>query len=214
MRIAAVIPALNEAETIASVIGDVRVFAHPIVVADGCSDGTEEIARNAGATVLVHEVNRGYDAALATGLRGAVAEGFDGAVTFDADGELSIDGLSKAVDHMTQGEAALVIGVRPEPARFSERLFVAYARRRFGIQDILCGLKGYRAADITRFDRYLDVPSIQTALAIAIRRSGASLAQVPLSIRPRTGRPRFGGILRANSRILMALVRTMLREPG
>jgi glycosyltransferase involved in cell wall biosynthesis len=204
-KVAAVIPAFNEEATIAAVVRRIASSATVLVVDDGCSDNTAAAARIAGATVLHHLRNLGYDAALATGLHHAIDNGFELAVTLDADGQHSPESLSRFVDELTRG-ADLVVGVRERTQRISERLFAVVARNCWSIEDPLCGMKGYRLAKFAhaaRFDRY---QSIGTHYALVAARSGLRIAQIPVPIAPRTGTPRFGSGLRANWKIFRALI--------
>lgn len=87
-RIVVVIAAYNEAPVITSVVADIRRASYPaVVVDDGSTDATGEIAARAGAFVVTHPVNLGQGAALQTGLDFALAQGADVIVTFDADGQ-------------------------------------------------------------------------------------------------------------------------------
>lgn len=92
-RLVVVLPALNEARTIQSVLGriplEIRGVAavEKIVVDDGSTDDTSVLAREAGAAVVRHAVNRGVGAAFATGIEAALAGGADIIVTMDSDGQ-------------------------------------------------------------------------------------------------------------------------------
>lgn len=113
MRIAVVIPAFNEARSIAEVVRDVVDHGYaPIVVDDGSSDETGAEARGAGATVLRHWVNRGYGAALTTGSDWAVERGYEIVVHFDADGQHAVEEIEAIVEPVTAGEADATIGSR------------------------------------------------------------------------------------------------------
>jgi glycosyltransferase involved in cell wall biosynthesis len=88
VKVCAIIPAFNEEKHIAEVAR--RVASEgvlPVVVDDCSSDGTVEIARRAGAEVVVHEVNKGKGKALATGFAWAHDHGYDAGVTLDGDGQ-------------------------------------------------------------------------------------------------------------------------------
>ena len=84
--ITAIIPAYNEEKTIGSVVlGTLEHVSKVIVVDDGSSDKTSQIARLAGAEVLVHPVNKGKGAALKTGFK--AVEDAKIIVTLDSDGQ-------------------------------------------------------------------------------------------------------------------------------
>ncbi len=118
MKLSVVIPAYNEASAIGEVIGQARALHLPgiqkqiIVVDDGSSDQTGEIARSEGAAVLRHIVNRGVGAALGTGIKAALQSGADLIVTCDADGQHSPADIARVVDPILKTRADLVIGNR------------------------------------------------------------------------------------------------------
>lgn len=204
-----VIPALNEAETIGRVVGSLIAFGRPIVVDDGSTDATGALAESAGALVVRHPSNRGYDAALQSGFEKAEALGADIVVTFDADGQHQPTAVPSLLAILLSGEADLVIGERPAAARTAEYLFNQYARWRHGVPDILCGLKGYNTALYRKhgcFDRYR---LIGTELASASLAAGARHRLINVPVSQRSGAPRFGRRLRANARILRALAITV-----
>src|SRR3954466_900689 len=86
MRVAAVIPAYNEARSVATVVDGVRrVVERVIVVDDGSSDGTAERARAAGAEVIAHAANAGKGTAVRSGLARVFEEDFTHVLLLDAD---------------------------------------------------------------------------------------------------------------------------------
>jgi len=210
MKVAAVLPALNEAASIAKVVRAIAPFAQAIVVDDGSTDGTGDLARDAGAVVVRHERNRGYDQALQSGLLHAVQHDFDCAITLDADGQHDPSLLLRFIDALSTG-ADLVIGARDRHQRWSEALFALVSHALWGIDDPLCGMKGYRCTFLRKaiwFDSY---GSIGTELALRAARSGVQFVQVPVPTRPRLGQSRFGGGLRANWRIFRAMLIGVVR---
>src|SRR5262245_39675852 len=89
MRVLTAIPVYNEARHVERVLSEVKRYAeHLAVINDGSTDGTGELlARQDGVTVLTHEANRGYGAAIVTAFQHALAEGYDALVTMDCDGQ-------------------------------------------------------------------------------------------------------------------------------
>lgn len=209
MSAAFIVPARNEAATIGSVVEALRGWGHVIVVDDASRDGTADIARAAGAEVLSHGVNRGYEGALESGFAHAVATGHSVVVTFDADGQHDASSLNAILPPLLENGADLVLGTRPAAARLGEALFNIYARLRFGVPDILCGLKGYRSELYRRHGCFDRIRGLGTELALASVAHGARWRAVPVPIHPRRDAPRIGSRYRANLRLLGALWRAV-----
>jgi glycosyltransferase involved in cell wall biosynthesis len=85
--IVALIPGYNEAPRIGAVIEAARAHLSVIVVDDGSTDGTADVARSAGALVIEQRPNQGKGTALRAGFRRALADGADAILTLDADGQ-------------------------------------------------------------------------------------------------------------------------------
>lgn len=203
-RVALVIPAFNEASTISDVVVAARNYGQPIVVNDKSSDGTGEIAKAAGALVVNHIENLGYDKALSSGFSEAARLQYDYIVTLDADGQHDPSLLREMVCAL-EADADLVLGVRSSKARWAEHVFGVYTRVRYGILDPLCGMKGYRRSlydSVGRFDSY---NSIGTELMLRGVAAGAVFKQVHFQVRERLDAPRFGRAIAANIRILRSL---------
>ena len=113
-RVAVVIPAYNEERTIAEVIRGLKQhgFTTLIVVDDGSSDCTGELASHEGAIRLRHMLNRGLGGALGTGISAALRLGAEVIVTFDADGQHDPNDITRLLEPIEAGEAEVVIGSR------------------------------------------------------------------------------------------------------
>jgi len=209
-RVAIVIPAFNEEEAINAVVLGISAYGTAVVVNDGSTDNTEQVARAAGALVVSHSVNRGYDNALATGLGKAVAEQFDFAITLDGDGQHEPLLIESFLFELMDG-ADLVIGIRDRYQRVSETIFAKTTKILWGITDPLCGMKGYRLSKLKGIDSMCSYPSIGTELAIRAVRSGWDIRQVAVKTRERNGKSRFGAGLYANWLILRAMFLGLLR---
>jgi glycosyltransferase involved in cell wall biosynthesis len=205
-ELAIIIPAHNEERTIGRVVSAAKQFGAVIVADDASTDNTANVARVAGATVLTHRTNKGYDGALNTGFAGASEAGAEYAITIDADGQHPIDRIPAFVQELKRS-AAVVCGIRPRPARFAEWLFGKITNALYGIRDPLCGMKGYRLGVYRERGHFDSYQSIGTELALFAARRGYPIAQVEIPVAERIDSPRFGQRYRANARILKALWR-------
>lgn len=109
-----VVPAYNEEKAIGRVIRGLfeRGYKKVIVVDDGSSDNTGSVAKDAGAIVARHPVNRGQGAALQTGNELALKYGAEIIVHFDADGQFNPDDISGAVRLMNEKKLDIILGSR------------------------------------------------------------------------------------------------------
>ena len=113
MKLVIGIPAFNEEKNIAVLIIQLKKIADKIIVCnDGSTDLTSEIAEELGATVINHEKNLGYGAAIRSIFLKSKDLGVDILVTFDADGQHRIDDINKVINPIINGESDLVIGSR------------------------------------------------------------------------------------------------------
>jgi glycosyltransferase involved in cell wall biosynthesis len=113
MKKICIIPAYNEAKNISEVINRVRPFVDEIVVIDdGSEDNMALMAKQAGATVLKHIVNRGQGAALQTGNEYALKQGADIIIHFDADNQFQAEEIPDLIAPIASGQAKAVLGSR------------------------------------------------------------------------------------------------------
>jgi glycosyltransferase involved in cell wall biosynthesis len=160
-RVAAVVPAFNEAGKIGDVVRKVpRAFASCVIVVDDCStDGTADEARDAGAErVLCHPTNRGVGAGIRTGLLAAKAAGFEFAAILSGDDQHEPDELPRVLQPLFAGEADLVQGSRwlpggatpgiPPDRRWLTRLYPLLFRLASGwpSTDATNGFRAFRLA--------------------------------------------------------------------
>lgn len=204
-RVGVVIPALNESATILGVVEAVGIYGVPIVVDDGSTDDTAGLAKQAGAVVVSHERNLGYDAALNSGFKKAAALGSEVIITVDADGQHDPSLLQKFIDQIDAG-ADIVVGIRSRRQRLAEHLFAWYTSLRFGIKDPLCGMKAYRTAVYEALGHFDSYGSIGTELVIFAAKKGCRLGQISFAVRERKDQSRFGRVLVGNYKIIRAML--------
>jgi len=111
----AIVPALNEEETVGRVIDEIRAFDPGfdiVVVDDGSIDRTAGVAADRGAHVLRLPFNLGIGGAMQTGYRFAFEHGYDIAVQIDGDGQHDPSQLPAILEPVLSGEADLCVGSR------------------------------------------------------------------------------------------------------
>lgn len=131
-----ILPVLDEAQALPWILSRMPEGFRPIVADNGSSDGSADIARDAGA-VVVHEPQRGFGAACFAGLLAAT----DDIVCFmDADGSLDPRDLHRVVGPIESDASDLVLGARlgsrgawPVHARLANRILARDIRRRTGV---------------------------------------------------------------------------------
>jgi glycosyltransferase involved in cell wall biosynthesis len=148
--ISVIIPALNEAESIGSVVGAMPwgAIAECIVVDNGSTDGTGEVAAAMGARVV--RSPRGYGAAMSAGVR-AAKESSELLVFMDGDGADRVEFMEQLVTPVAMGEADFVLGSRilgrREPgSMLGSQVFAAWL-----IGGLVKMLYGYRYTDMCAF---------------------------------------------------------------
>lgn len=202
-RVAAVVPAYNEAGKIGAVVRKVpRRYASTVVVVDDCStDGTSEEAREAGAErVIRHERNRGVGAAIRTGLEAARREGFTFAVILSGDDQHEPDELPRVLGPLFAGEADLVQGSRwlpggatpgiPPDRRWLTRVYPLLFRIASGYPST-DGTNGFRAFRLSLLDDprvrldqdWLDRYELEPYLLYQAVRCGLRVTEVPVTVR-------------------------------
>jgi len=204
-NLAILIPAYNESTTIKKVILGAIEFGDVIVVDDGSTDGTREIASSCGAIVLSNSINLGYDGALAFGAKYIADNHYSFFITMDADGQHPTAFIAKFIALFENGHC-LVVGNRNKFQRIAEFVFAKAINTKTNIKDPLCGMKGY-SADLLRekgsFDTY---GSVGTELMFYALAAKVKVANVCIPVADRIDAPRFSTLFRANIRIFRALI--------
>jgi glycosyltransferase involved in cell wall biosynthesis len=189
-----IVPAFNEELGLPRVLSElIRACpgAEIVVVNDGSTDGTEGVARDFPVTVVSHHVNRGYGAALKTGIAHSKQ---DAVVFFDADGQHDPDHIRPMLETLEQAD--LVIGERRAYTRKSplhwlgRRCLTRFIHflTRLDLRDINCGLRAARRDIIQRYVNLLpDGFSFSTTSTVVFAKFGHRLAFVPVEVRRRIG---------------------------
>lgn len=188
-----VIAAYNEAQVIASVIGDLRGAGWPVVVVDdGSRDETEALARLAGAKVVTHPVNLGQGAALQTGLDYALAHGADIIVTFDADGQHRAADIPRLIEALHMRGADYALGSRflgsaidlPAKRRLLLRAATLFTRLTTGLAltDTHNGLRAMTRRGAAQIRLKQNRMAHASEILHQIAQSGLACVEVPVTI--------------------------------
>jgi glycosyltransferase involved in cell wall biosynthesis len=111
-KIIALIPAYNEQEHLGQVIATAKKYLPVLVVDDGSTDQSGEIARASGATLVKQAPNQGKGVALRTGFREALERHYACVITLDADGQHDPDEIPAFLEGYRQSTADLIVGAR------------------------------------------------------------------------------------------------------
>jgi glycosyltransferase involved in cell wall biosynthesis len=202
LRRVAIVPALNEELTVPRVIDELRAFdpgLDVVVVDDGSTDRTAEVAAAKGARVLRLPFNLGIGGAVQTGFRYAFEQGYDLAVRVDGDGQHDPAELARVLEPVLRGDADIAVGSRFAAEGDGYR---SSRSRRIGIR-ILAGvvswIVGQRVTDTTSGFQALnrrgialfardyphDYPEVEAT--VMVFRHRLRLAEVPVAMRERGG---------------------------
>jgi glycosyltransferase involved in cell wall biosynthesis len=229
VRRIAIVPAFNEQDCIADVIGEIRSFDPDfaiVVVDDGSTDATAAAAERLGAHVVRLPFNLGIGGAVQTGFRYAFENGFDVAVRVDGDGQHDPAQLEALLAPVLADEADIVVG-----SRFAaDGGYRSSRSRRIGISILamtLALIVGRRVTDPTSGFQALnrraialfaadyphDYPEVEAALMV--HKHKLRMTEVPVQMRERSaGRSSIGALASVYYmvKVLLALLVGLFRK--
>jgi len=199
-RRVAIVPARNEEGAVGGVVAEIRAFdpgLDVVVVDDGSTDRTAEIAMAAGAYVVRLPFNLGIGAAVQTGFKFALEHGYELAVRLDGDGQHDPAELPKLLEVLDRDAADIVVGSRfvngsgehrgPRTRRigivFFARLVSALTRQR--VTDTTSGFQALNRRGIAIFaaDYPHDYPEVEAT--VMVHKHRLRLVEVPVRMRER-----------------------------
>ncbi|MEM1588484.1 MAG: glycosyltransferase family 2 protein [Candidatus Bathyarchaeia archaeon] len=195
-KIIAILPAFNEQRTIAEVILKAEKYVDEVVVVDdGSSDLTAEIAERLGATVIRHKRNMGYGAALRSGFEYALKLNPKVVVTLDADGQHDPNDIQKLIKPILSEEADIVIGSRflhkikkHEIPAYREVGIKALTKltkmsSKLRITDAQSGFRAYSRKAMETITIVEDGMDASTEILLKAAKEGLKIAEIPISIK-------------------------------
>ena len=191
MKVAALIPALNEAATVGEVVA--RIGPHVdrvVVVDDGSTDGTAEAARKAGAEVIVHERNGGKGQAVRSGLRRILEADFTHVLMLDGDLQHLPEEAPRLLQAARRTGADLVVGERqfrrdamPASRYHANRIGSRALSGFMGVPlaDTQCGYRLFRTDTVRRMTLRATGYDIETEMLVKLGRLGGRIEHVPVT---------------------------------
>lgn len=189
------IPAYNESKNIAQIVTKCLDYATKVVVYDdGSTDGTQEIAIRAGATVIRGLKNRGYGVAIRSLFQIAKEESADVMITLDSDGQHDPGQIHNMLEPIIEEDIDIVIGSRFLTRQDSEKV---PRYRSFGIKtitrltqvasyknitDAQSGFRAYSKNAITDINLYEQGMGVSTEILLRAKEKGLLIKEVPITI--------------------------------
>lgn len=199
LEISIVIPVFNEAGNLAELLRKILALqiagAEIIVVDDGSTDGSAEVALAAGANVIRHPYNIGNGAAIKSGIRAARGKVL---VFMDGDGQHKPEDIPKLLEEASRYH--MVVGARSKGskvrlhrniANLVYNLLASYVTQ-FPVKDLTSGFRVLARLDALRFiDLLPNTFSYPTTLTLAYLRSGLTIKYVPIQTLYRSGQSKI-----------------------
>ena len=207
-KFAFLIPSYNEAKTLPRLISKLKSLGEVILINDNSTDETLKKIKKFKINIINNDYNIGYDKSLAKGFYLASLKKFKYIMTVDADGEHTIEDIKKFINMANNYNPDIILGVRDYKPRVSEYIMNYFALKKFGIKDCLCGLKVFRK-NLVKLSKINNYESINTELLFFLMKTKKiKLRQIPIKIKKRTGKNRFGGYLdiKGNIKIFKSLI--------
>lgn len=220
-RIGVVIPALNEEQAISYVIADIPDWVDEIVVVDnGSSDRTAEIAKQAGA-IVVHESERGYGAACQAGIRALKSASI--IVFLDGDYSDYPSEMAGLLDPIAEGRADFVLGSRvlggtelgalTPQQRFGNWLACLLVRRLWGANYTDLGpFRAIRHDALEALNMTDRKFGWTVEMQIKAAKTGVRSLEIPVNYRSRIGASKISGTLRGSFKAGVGILGVIARS--
>jgi len=212
MKYLTALPVYNEADHLCEVLSEVRKYASDVlVVDDGSSDRTSEVlGRIGGISVLTHEINQGYGAALRTAFCYSIRNGYDYLVTIDCDGQHEPCLIPQLIKRMLESpkNTDIVSGSRylqkfsddsapPEDRRRINMQITALLNREFhfNLTDAFCGFKVYRVESLKQLSITESGYAMPLQLWVQSAKIGFRVVEYPVPLVYLAEERSFGGAL-------------------
>jgi dolichol-phosphate mannosyltransferase len=198
----------NESENIEKLIAIIRnvlqgVQHQIIVVDDDSTDGTIQIA-NRLADIAATKKREGQTKGL---LYGMTLAKYPTIITIDADLENNPEHIPKLIEEIKDYD--IVVASRTKLPRISEKIASKTLGKTIGITDIFSNFRAYRKETVSKF-KLRDGETFGAEFLVAAKKKGLTIGEILCDPSPRRSNPRIGGTIKANLRILWALIKSQI----
>jgi glycosyltransferase involved in cell wall biosynthesis len=196
VKVCALIPAYNEEMTIGNIVRETKKYIDSVIVVDnGSTDASSEIARRWGAEVINYSLKRGYGAAQYAGHQHAIYKGFEYILQLDADGQHDPIYIPELLKTMEQGNYDIVLGSRFLETNDTNTGFVRNIGIKFfsktvslfgnvQITDVTSGFKVYKVSSLKQLHKPSDThPAVEQMMEIA--KKGMRIREIPIKMSAR-----------------------------
>ncbi|RLC93461.1 MAG: hypothetical protein DRI40_08760 [Chloroflexi bacterium] len=193
-KIIAAIPCFNEERFIGTVVLKAKKYVDCVVVIDdGSSDATAEVAAEAGAVVYKHGENRGYGAGIRSALQKGEELGADVLVILDGDGQHDPRDIPRIVQPVLGDEADIVVGSRFLGATGKKPPLYRHLGQRFlttatnlgsehSVSDSQSGFRAYPSKALRELTLVEEGMAVSSEMQFAISKAGLRVAEVPIKV--------------------------------
>jgi glycosyltransferase involved in cell wall biosynthesis len=221
-----IVPAFNESASIGDVISELKEYLYDIlVISDGSTDTTAQIARAMGARVLELPINLGVGGALRAGFRFAVAESYSAVVQVDADGQHPANEIADLIAAANEQQAQMVIGSRfisdgtsmqvGLTRRMVMRVLARSSSKAAGITitDTTSGFRIITKPLLTKFAQSFPTNYLGDTYeaVVAAGRAGYKVVEIPAALRERAAGESTASVYQSVSFTIKGLVVALLR---
>lgn len=201
------IVAKNEEKTIGDIIDGCSGYGHIIVINDNSVDSTFSIIKKKNIFCITNSESIGYGSSILKGIDEACTKNYTHLITIDADGEHDPQCIKKFIEKL-KNRNDMVFGIRKEHYRFSEGLFILYYNLKYGVSDILCGMRGFNLKIIEKKHLFLK-DELALKFIFNYLNKERKFTEFKISGKKRLNKSRFGNIIIANFKILIYLIKNL-----
>lgn len=224
-NILAKIAVLNEEKNIGGVLKDMPENVDVLIIDDGSTDDTVQVAKRYNASVISHSINIGQGAADITGFKFAKTYGYEIVVEMDGDGQHDPKDIPAFIKALNESDSDIITGSRiigsnhPKNSKI-RKFFLPYYTKllnrltNYNLTDSMCGMKAFRMSklksDFDIFDEVTDYQYLASELYIRFSHKGYKVDEIPITINRRNTGVSYKGTVKYGLRVLWIMFRAYI----